>query len=162
MDRYLSTLQSRYAWLTQRFQISTIVLIWVCSTGTASPWIIFTVYKEFDWLGGHEIICQAHFPSTRSRKVYYVTFFALCYAIPLAVMFSFVISTLVKSNNRTSDISGDIFNDAYIHHETKRKVTHKDDVIKSIHLNNIGTRLYIYEVHHENDTFMAMRKAGFF
>ncbi|XP_052069256.1 QRFP-like peptide receptor [Mytilus californianus] len=73
-------------WLTQGHQIIVIILTWVCGAAIALPWLFYTHLIELDFLGKHEVLCQAKFPSKDSRKAYTTVFFVIGYAIPLWIM----------------------------------------------------------------------------
>ncbi|OWF48460.1 G-protein coupled receptor 54 [Mizuhopecten yessoensis] len=97
VDRFFATLYPRCLVITQAHQVTVIVLIWILGTLLALPWLLYTRYSEYDWIGGHEVLCQAHFPSEDSRKAYVTVSVVIGYVLPVIVMFILLVVTMIKS-----------------------------------------------------------------
>lgn len=113
LDRYLATVYPAAVWITQKCQPLAIVIIWICALSIAIPWIIYQFYAEFDWIGGHEVVCQSRFPSLQARKTYYVAFFMIVFIVPLLLMFILIIITIIKGDStpRNSTIEMENYQD---------------------------------------------------
>ncbi|XP_045212365.2 QRFP-like peptide receptor [Mercenaria mercenaria] len=110
LDRFLATVYPSAVWITQKCQPLAIVIIWICAFSIAVPWIIYQLYAEFDWIGGHEIVCQSKFPSEHARRTYYVAFFIIVFIIPLLLMFTLIVITIIKGDRTPSNVSMEIEN----------------------------------------------------
>ncbi|CAG2216533.1 QRFP-like peptide receptor [Mytilus edulis] len=102
LDRFLASEHPSLLWLTQGHQIIVIILTWVCGAAIALPWLLYTHLVELDFLGKHEVLCQAKFPSKDSRKAYTTIFFIIGYAIPLWIMCVCIVLSMGK--RKKSDI----------------------------------------------------------
>ncbi|XP_060072035.1 prolactin-releasing peptide receptor-like [Ylistrum balloti] len=96
IDRFFAALFPRCLVITQAHQVTLIVLIWVFGAVLALPWLLYSRFVEYDWVGGHEVLCQAHFPSEESRKAYITTSVVIGYVLPVLIMFVLLIVTMVK------------------------------------------------------------------
>ncbi|XP_052819196.1 QRFP-like peptide receptor [Mya arenaria] len=98
IDRFIAVVSPGCLWITQKCQPVNAVIIWLLSFAVATPWLIFQYYAAFDWIGGHEVVCQSKFPSALSKKAYYVSFFVLVFLFPVLLMFSLLVVAVIKSN----------------------------------------------------------------
>ncbi|KAH3861201.1 QRFP-like peptide receptor [Dreissena polymorpha] len=103
LDRYMAITSPGCLWITQKYQPLTIVIIWVCSLGVAVPWLIFQIYNEFDWIGGHEVVCQVAFPSLAHRRTYYVCFFVLVFLVPVLLMLALLVAAIIRTGYARPD-----------------------------------------------------------
>ncbi|XP_060578180.1 QRFP-like peptide receptor isoform X2 [Ruditapes philippinarum] len=120
LDRFLATVCPSAVWITQKCQPLAIVIIWISALSIAVPWIVYQFYAEFDWIGGHEIVCQSKFPSEQARKNYYVAFFTIVFIVPLFLMFTLIIITIVKGDAVPRHSSTEI----ETYQETRRKAVY--------------------------------------
>lgn len=97
MDRFFAAVYPRFLPITQSHQVTVIILTWISGSLLALPWLLYTRFVEYDWLGGHAVLCQAHFPSEESRKSYVTASVVIGYAVPIIVMFVLIIVTMIKS-----------------------------------------------------------------
>lgn len=95
IDRFLATLQSPLQKYTQDHMVIVMLIVWVFGILLSLPYILYTRFIEFDWIGGHERLCQAHFPSMESRRAYVTIFCLVGYVLPMLVMF-FLISVSLR------------------------------------------------------------------
>lgn len=95
IDRFLATLQSPLQKYTQDHMVIVMLIVWVFGMLLSLPYILYTRFIEFDWIGGHERLCQAHFPSMESRRAYVTIFCLVGYVLPMLVMF-FLISVSLR------------------------------------------------------------------
>ena len=102
-DRFLATVFPSKAWFTQSRQITIIIFIWMSSLSVSLPWILYQLYSEFDWIGGHEIVWQSKFPSLAARKAYYISFFVIVFLVPLLLMFVLIVITVIKGDNSLTE-----------------------------------------------------------
>ena len=95
LDRFLATLHSPLQKYTQDHVVIVMLFVWISGTLLSLPYILYTRFLEFNWIGGHERLCQAHFPSIESRRAYVTIFCLLGYVLPMLVMF-FLISVALR------------------------------------------------------------------
>ena len=79
------------------------LLVWISGTLLSLPYILYTRFLEFDWIGGHERLCQVHFPSIESRRAYVTIFCLLGYVLPMLVMFFLISVALRRPQGVTRD-----------------------------------------------------------
>lgn len=96
LDRFLAAEHPSYLWITQGQQTFVILMTWISGVALALPWLLYTHLVEFDWIGGHEIYCQAKFPSQDSRKIYTTIFALIGYAVPIWFMGVCVVLSMGK------------------------------------------------------------------
>ena len=103
LDRFLATLHSPLQKYTQDRVVIVMLLVWIFGTLLSLPYILYTRFLEFDWIGGHERLCQAHFPSIESRRAYVTIFCLLGYVLPMLVMFFLISVALRRPQGVTRD-----------------------------------------------------------
>ncbi|KAL3877183.1 hypothetical protein ACJMK2_034924 [Sinanodonta woodiana] len=104
-DRFLAAFAPGRLYITQTYQWVVVTFIWIIASCISLPWILYQKYTEFDWLGEHQMLCDAKFPSEASRIAYTLTFFLIMYIIPIFVMFLFIILTLYIQGRTPSPTS---------------------------------------------------------
>ncbi|XP_033733515.1 prolactin-releasing peptide receptor-like [Pecten maximus] len=97
VDRFFATLYPRCLVITQAHQVTSIVFIWISGALLALPWLLYSRFVEYDWPGGHGVLCQAHFPSKDFRKAYITASVVVGYVLPIIIMFVLLIVTMMKS-----------------------------------------------------------------
>lgn len=100
LDRFLAAEHPSLLWLTQGNQPVVLIITWISGALLALPWLLYTRLTELDWIGGHEVLCQAKFPSVTSRKIYAVVFFVVGYAIPIWIMCVCIVLSMGKSKKK--------------------------------------------------------------
>lgn len=98
LDRFLAIVTPSCVWITQKSQITAIIIIWAISLCMSVPWLVFQSYREVDWVTGHELICQPKFPSHRAKKTFYVSFFILVLLLPVILMMTLLVFTVIKTD----------------------------------------------------------------
>ncbi|XP_062620448.1 substance-P receptor-like [Saccostrea cucullata] len=102
LDRFLATFSSPLQKYTQDHVIIVMLVVWISGLVLSLPYIFYTKFSEFNWIGGHERLCQAHFPSMEARRAYVTIFSLLGYVLPVLVMF-FLMSISLRSTDIPND-----------------------------------------------------------
>ena len=97
LDRYCSAFHPGALKVTQGRQIIVIIVVWISGTLVSLPWLLYTHLMQYDLMGVHGSVCQAHFPSMTSRKAYTTFFSSVGYVIPVTIMFILLIRTMTKT-----------------------------------------------------------------
>lgn len=118
LDRFLATLQSPLLKYTQGHQTIVMLIVWISGILLSLPFILYTKFLEFDWIGGHETICSAHFPSIEARRAYITTLSLLGFVLPMLVMF-FLISVSLRRPSVSTD---NMAREERLRYQMKRRV----------------------------------------
>lgn len=98
LDRFLAVVCPGCVWISQKYQMLTIIVIWALAFGISVPQLIYQFHADLNWVNGHEVICQSKFPSLLARRTYYIVYVSLLFLVPALLMLSLIVCVVMKTD----------------------------------------------------------------
>ena len=134
-DRFFGIIFAMKAHLTERRARTSIILVWVLSTGVSAPLLVYRKQFKRYWADHVEIWCQDNWPEVRtfdtslngtvltypSRTWYYTLVSLVLYFIPIVVMS--IAYLLIIAKLWSSQVPGETHSESSTQVKNKRKVS---------------------------------------